>query len=160
MSAGFIEPLESNGLLTVHNNLLSLVKVLRRGKPSQFSKDLYNSDVELRFEEWVDFVICHYSLSQREDTKYWKDNFERHYDLDKRLGLKAYGNEVFQTERYNYLDKGFHYIATGMNVNPTLHSYGYNPDDVRKLCERKEQWKKMVKDIPTMVKYLSRHHRL
>ena len=47
-----------------------------------------------------------------------------------------------------------------MNVNPTLHSYGYNPDDVRKLCERKEQWKKMVKDIPTMVKYLSRHHRL
>ena len=159
LSAGFIEPLESNGLLTVHDNLLSLVKVLRRGKPSQFSKDLYNSDVELRFEEWVDFVICHYSLSQREDTKYWKDNFERHYDLDKRLGLKAYGNEVFQTERYNYLDKGFHYIATGMNVNPTLHSYGYNPDDVRKLCERKEQWKKMVKDIPTMVKYLSRHHR-
>ena len=160
LSAGFIEPLEGNGLLTVHDNLLSLVKILRRGNPSQFSKDLYNSDVEFIFEEWLDFVICHYSLSQREDTKYWKDNFERHYDLNKRSSLKSYGTEFFQTERYIYLDKGFHYIAAGMNFNPTLHSYGYNPDDVRKLGERKEQWKKMVKDIPTMLKYLSRHHRL
>ena len=160
LSAGFIEPLESNGLLTVHDNLLSLVKVLRRGKPSQFSKDLYNRDVELIFEEWVDFVVSHYALSQREDTPYWKDNFKRHYDLDKRLGLKGYGSEVFQNEKFIYLNKGFHYIAAGMNFNPTLHSHRYNPEDVRNLCERKKEWEKKVKDLPSIFKYLSRHHRL
>ena len=70
------------------------------------------------------------------------------------------GIEVFQNEKFIYLNKGFHYIAAGMNFNPTLHSHRYNPEDVRNLCERKKEWEKQVKDLPTMLQYLSRHHRL
>ena len=42
LSAGFIEPLESNGLYTVHEFLLELVRALHRGKTSQFDKDNFN----------------------------------------------------------------------------------------------------------------------
>ena len=56
LSAGFIEPLESNGLFTVHQNLIDLYKTLRRGKPSQYMKDIYNSATSLSFDEFADFV--------------------------------------------------------------------------------------------------------
>ena len=39
LSAGFIEPLESNGLLTVHEFLNFLVKILERPGMSQWNKD-------------------------------------------------------------------------------------------------------------------------
>ena len=163
LSAGFIEPLESNGLFTVHENLLSLVKILRRGKPSQFSKDIFNSDIKLLFDEFADFVVAHYALSQRDDTSYWKDNFDRHYDIDgpsagERYGLKHYSREFFRFDSYQFLDKGFHYLAAGMNFNPRSYVF-YDEDEVRKLCEQKEQWKKSINDLPFMYDYLSRYYK-
>ena len=42
LAAGFIEPLESNGLLSVHEFLLNLVNVLERGNISQWNRDNFN----------------------------------------------------------------------------------------------------------------------
>lgn len=160
LSAGFIEPLESNGLFTVHENLISLVKVLRRGNPSQFSKDIFNSDMKLVFDEFADFVASHYALSQRQDTPYWVDNFNKQYDIDgidknERYGLKLYSREFFRYGKYNFLDKGFHYIAAGMDFNPTMNE-DFNPGDVRILCEQRNNWKTKVKDLPLMFDYLEK----
>ena len=47
LSSGFIEPLESNGLFTVHENLINLIKILRRGNPNQFSRDLFLSLIHI-----------------------------------------------------------------------------------------------------------------
>lgn len=160
LSSGFIEPLESNGLFTVCRNLISLVKVLRRGVPSQFSKDIYNSDMKLVFDEFADFVASHYALSQRQDTPYWRDNFNKEYDIDgadknERYGLKLYSREFFRYGKYNFLDKGFHYISAGMNFNPTMNET-FNPDNVRHLCEQKVFWNKEVQKLPSMFDYLKR----
>ena len=42
LAAGFIEPLESNGLYTVHQFLFELTRALKRGKPSHWDKEGYN----------------------------------------------------------------------------------------------------------------------
>ena len=42
LSAGFIEPLESNGLFTVHEFLLKLVDALSRERINQWDIDVYN----------------------------------------------------------------------------------------------------------------------
>ena len=159
LSSGFIEPLESNGLFTVHENLINLIKILRRGNPNQFSRDLFNSDARLVFDEFTDFICAHYALSQREDTPYWKDNFNRNYEIDgfekaERYSLKIYGREFFRIGEYTYLDKGFHYIAAGMNFNPILRSQPFNENDVKSLDEQNHRWKMMVKDLPIMFDHL------
>ena len=156
LSAGFIEPLESNGLFTVHENLISLVKVLRRGKPSQFSKDIFNSDMRLVFDEFVDFVSAHYALSQRDDTQYWIDNMDRSYDIDgpeksERYGLKLYGREFFRYGKYNYLDKGFHYIAAGMNFNPAID---FNSEQTNTLTKQRQEWLSKLDVLPSMFEFL------
>ena len=157
LSSGFIEPLESNGLFTVHENLINIVKVLRRGKPSQFSKDIFNSDMAMVFDEFADFVSAHYALSQREDTQYWIDNMNRSYDIDgpeksERYGLKLYGREFFRYGKYNYLDKGFHYIAAGMNFNPSLED---GSSEFNILDRQKREWNHKIQDLPSMFEFLN-----
>ena len=82
LSAGFIEPLESNGLFSVHEFLMKLVRTLNRGKISQWDKDNFTFQCKLLFDNFSQFVAMHYALSQRTDTPYWKDNFNKQWSLD------------------------------------------------------------------------------
>lgn len=158
LSAGFIEPLESNGLFTTHENLIDLYKTLRRGKPSQFMKDLYNTSTSLSFDEFADFVAIHYAFTQREDTQYWRDNFNRSYDLIgvdnyDRYGLKAFSRELYKFSAFDKLDKGFHYIASGMNVcaytEPKVTS-----TNLSKMELVQSDWQKKIDNLPTVLQVL------
>ena len=73
LACGFIEPLESNGLLTVHDFLLKLVKYLGRDIISRWDQDGYNAGIRKFFQEFAEFVALHYALSTRTDTEYWRD---------------------------------------------------------------------------------------
>jgi len=73
LSAGFIEPLESNGLLSVHEFLIGLVKIMKRGEQntiSQWDRDNFNVDCKNFFDGFVEFVSIHYALTHRYYTKY------------------------------------------------------------------------------------------
>lgn len=74
LSYGFVEPLESTGLLTTHENIIKLVEVLNRrsGYVSRSEIDGYNYAVDYEVQSFVDFVSMHYALSMREDTPYWR----------------------------------------------------------------------------------------
>ena len=80
LSAGFIEPLESNGLYTVHEFLTKLVLNLQRDKISQWDKDNFNFQCKHMFKEFSEFVGLHYALSHRDDTEYWKNCFNKTWD--------------------------------------------------------------------------------
>jgi tryptophan halogenase len=79
LSAGFIEPLESNGLFTVHEFLFKLVKSLQRPAVTQWDIDVYNASCLNIFRNFAEFVALHYALSIRNDTNYWQDNNRRTY---------------------------------------------------------------------------------
>tara|TARA_B110000977_G_scaffold199118_1_gene285571 strand:+ start:2031 stop:3659 length:1629 start_codon:yes stop_codon:yes gene_type:complete len=74
LSYGFVEPLESTGLLTTHENVIKLVDLLNRrdGYISRSEKEAYNYAVEYDILSFRDFVSMHYALSKRTDTPYWR----------------------------------------------------------------------------------------
>jgi 2-polyprenyl-6-methoxyphenol hydroxylase-like FAD-dependent oxidoreductase len=74
LSCGFVEPLESTGLWTTHENITKLVDMLnrRQGYLSRAEKDTFNEIVEEEIVGFRDFVSMHYCISQRSDTPYWK----------------------------------------------------------------------------------------
>ena len=157
LSGGFIEPLESNGLLTVHDNLVNLFQVLRRNKPSYLLKEYYNKVTGLRFDEFADFVAVHYAFTQRQDTPYWRDIFNKDYDITgegnyERFGLTAFSLDLYKFNQFSHLDKGFHYIASGMGVCPYINPRA-SEGRVNDMLGKKKEWRQLTKhNLPTMYK--------
>lgn len=129
LSAGFIEPLESNGLFTVHEFLLKLIKTLQRNNVyTKFDSDLYNVSVKEMFYEFSEFVALHYSLSNRDDSEYWKhltrnsnrmteelvSRIVRPSNASLKLKWAKYNDSVFPNET----SSGDATIAAGMNFSP------------------------------------------
>jgi tryptophan halogenase len=74
LSYGFVEPLESTGLLTTHENIIKLVETLNRrnGYVTRTEQDGFNFAVATEVDKFRDFVSMHYAFSGRTDTPYWR----------------------------------------------------------------------------------------
>jgi len=126
LSAGFIEPLESNGLFSVHEFLFKLVDILQRGQISQFDRNMYNVSVKDLFDGFSKFVALHYALSHRNDSEYWRSIQDKEF-TDK-YGAPHFPytgrSDAFYDIGWRYMDEwghpygqaGIPYIATGMNL--------------------------------------------
>ena len=159
LSAGFIEPLESNGLYTVHQFLINLVRQMQREKISQWDKDNYTFGCKKIFKPFADFVALHYALSHRTDTPYWKANFnktwdERLYTLEPTSVYTLLNHAFLRDENFSFdTQGGAHCIATGMNWKPNDANMAKLQNDVQMyeiidkakevlemLNKRKEKW--------------------
>lgn len=119
LSAGFIEPLESNGLFTVHEFLIELVRTLKQENITQLDKDIYNRKCCAEFERFAEFVAAHWYMSKRNDTDYWRDLNNKSIK-DKTFGEYDLNRMINSRFHYHYHnDTGLHCIATGMERFPT-----------------------------------------
>jgi len=177
LSAGFIEPLESNGLFSVHEFLFRLVDILQRDEINQFDRDMYNVEVKRIFDNFAKFVALHYALSHRDDTQYWKDVQE--IDLSSLDGdpyTVHYGrSDAFYNMAWRYMEEwghptnnaGIPFISTGMNLfmmnkrrimdlefrNRTSYKKA-TEEMVRAWNKKKSFWKINAGLAPTLMKYL------
>lgn len=168
LSAGFIEPLESNGLYTVHEFASLLCKVLNKEKINNVDKQIYTAVARDMFFGFMKFVQMHYTLSQRDDTEFWKYMTSVDVDFEKVSGYRQildtrrpYGPE-FETE------SGVHCIATGhgystfnnnlknlfdhdkrdVNFDLVVESFIYRTD------QSKKKWEEEANLSPTHYAYL------
>ena len=170
LAAGFIEPLESNGLYTAHEFLLKLSRTLSRGKVSQNDIDMYNYVTKSMFDTFATFVSMHYSLSARQDTQYWKDISARSFDK-KMEDPKIYRNyanlaENIFTTHSTPKEAGIGCITTGLNhlpIDDTIASFFELSDPIRfkkihnivKMWEKiHAEWEHEAEISPTLYKYL------
>jgi tryptophan halogenase len=184
LSAGFIEPLESNGLYTVHEFLIKLCKILKRDYVSQWDRDNFNMACHQEFYTFAQFVALHYALSHRTDTEYWRAiNNKSFYknmnsnDTPFSFDLKFISHVKMKHANFNTID-GVHYIATGMNYLssdlPTVLHQGfevpnYRTKDVeafylnlwhssrKNLEDKKKTWKEAIKKQPSLFKFLTKY---
>ena len=178
LSAGFIEPLESNGLYTVHEYLLRLVRILQREYVSQWDRDVYNSATKTIVLQFMEFVALHFALSHRDDTEYWRDVMNRQYSKDLVEHTPSWHTgcvaAAFNKMRdYHFVPVGgLHCIATGMywfpTDFPTVQSVNYNRDidywkeewgvAINNMNRRKQEWYDIVKRAPKLLDFLKTIH--
>jgi tryptophan halogenase len=184
LSGGFIEPLESNGLLTVHEWVINLLKLMQRPAINQYDIASYNHIIYNNWRGFADFVAMHYSMSIRTDTEYWRNNFKR--DL-----IELYENNPQVNSKYNLyhdlaeiklmtgkihqVNSGMNWIMTGMHWFPTdriTHQHRFvfnewwkgNSVDRKKyesrfklLEQRKEKWRNNALKAQTLYDYQKKH---
>lgn len=173
LSAGFIEPLESNGLFSVHEFLFELVRSLQREKVSQWDKDMFNYSVKSKFNQFVEFIRIHYSLSIRDDSEYWKDNLNRSYDIDASRKNDDQSTHIYDIQNIKTNDfnppvaGGVTWITSGMNymllddvairLGEITNKMNYKKDldpYFQKLEEKKKRWKSASLSSKTITQYL------
>ena len=155
LSSGFIEPLESNALLTVHKNVLDLYKILKRSdsQPSSMVKQLYNIGTAKFVDEFADFIDIHYGLTTRRDTPYWRDQCLKEYVLkDDIYGIKSYANEMFDLEDFIFPEVGWPYIASGMGLSPYVHQASW--EERNQMVSILKEWEAYVDKLPSMYQFL------
>ena len=176
LSAGFIEPLESNGLFVTHEFLIELMRILQREEhddsivATEFDKGTFNLRTTKMFTEFTHFVILHYALSARNDTPYWKELLNKDYDWEllnpnitissgmRYLAMDRMSNNQFQP------NGGPHCVAAGLNWHPIdritekldINKLQEEQVDfiVQYLDKRKALWKERVKNCQTLYDYL------
>lgn len=174
LSASFIEPLESNGLFFIHENLLKVVQVLSRDTLSKFDISSYNLITKNSYDSFANFIRMHYFLTKREDSEFWR--FMKALDFNESILTPE--NEIFETtlniHSKQALDvsglNGYHAIIVGNMVSPISNAYiqllkhytGIDPKDIslqflEKTHKSIEYWKNRFFLAENHYEYLRRN---
>jgi 2-polyprenyl-6-methoxyphenol hydroxylase-like FAD-dependent oxidoreductase len=74
LSQGFIEPLEATALHLAQDTLQNFIESVINRRTSSADQVAFNKKIYARFEGVRDYIVCHYKMSSRNDTDYWRDS--------------------------------------------------------------------------------------
>jgi tryptophan halogenase len=168
LSNGFVEPLESTGLLMTHEAIIKLVNILkaRNNYYNKLDVDSFNFSLNNQIDGFKNFIALHYALSKRDDTEYW-----RHVTNNisyKNTGIfEFFSHSMINSRRFaSNVTEGLFYIAAGMGYNPTdssrldFHNMVYNDDPyipekvMDEWLKHKRLVMKIIDRLPTHYEFL------
>lgn len=120
LAYGFIEPLESTGLVSSVYNIFRLLEVISKtSKVNQFDRELFNYSVNLELDKQKGFVDMHYASAHRDDTEYWKhvtNDVQYNWgDINQKLSLDM---TILDRDYSNSHYGGLAYILAGNGYSP------------------------------------------
>lgn len=177
LSGGFVEPLESTGLQIVQGQVDLLMQILKPTNDYNIGDvKAYNDSVTRLYEIVRDFLVCHYALTSREDTPYWRDvKYETKIPdtLSKKLQMARthMPDQQFLSlfddsslAGFNFND-GWMSIMIGMNYLPFDHPEmrkkmmgPYEPAVVNALPKAAERYKKIQEMKKTHISKMPSHY--
>ena len=125
LSAGFMEPLEST---SIHLVQTSIARLLTHFPDKRFNADdiaSFNRRTGLEYERIRDFLVLHYTATQRDDTAFWRhcQSIRRSADLEGRMAQFASAGRIFEEPHDVFGSASWLAVMFGQGVHPQ----GYNP---------------------------------
>lgn len=176
LSNGFIEPLESTGLMLTHQTIIKLIHLLlmRDNHVNKFDIDQFNYIMRDETINFKNFVAHHYAMSLRKDTPYWKSATENitysksmaNYFADIQSPSEDLAHQIYRSHAFTPDLNGIVYIAAAMGYNPVYENkvkalnliYHEDPTlhtNVRKDWEKhRDEVLKYIDTLPTHNEYL------
>ncbi|MBU2893308.1 tryptophan 7-halogenase [Colwellia sp. D2M02] len=165
LAQGFLEPLESTAIHLVSKTLAFFVRLFPTKECNPILMSEFNRRVKADYEEIRDFLVLHYSATERDDTEFWRwcQNMEIPATLQKKLdffkvsgGLIPGVEELFQpTSWYAVLDG---MGITPKNYNPTLDALNYSQLN-KSLTSGKQAIEQVVKLQPSHDEFIQQYCR-
>jgi tryptophan halogenase len=165
LSYGFIEPLESTGLLTTHDNIYKLIRTLQRRNRfvCGLDKSIYNNYLNSIMDGTKSFIEIHYALSMRDDTEYWRYLTEIEYNND--YDVQQLEVNCFRQSNFNGILGGLPYIAAGMGYLPSYKigngTFGYGElgeEEVQNMNNINREFMMFSDSLNAHVKTLPSHY--
>lgn len=163
LSGGFMEPLESTSIHLIQSGIAKLMSVFPDKRFSQSIIDRFNDTTAFEYESIRDFLILHYKLNQRTDSKFWQDCRDMciPYTLQNKIDLYRENGHIFRDNDELFGVPSWLAVMEGQN----LHAIGHHPlSDAREneLLEKHLNGIKAViqhcaESMPTHADFLAKH---
>jgi tryptophan halogenase len=125
LSSGFLEPLESTSIHLIQNSILRLVRMFPAAAIDPVEIRQFNNETTKEIEQIRDFIILHYKVNQRLESKYWVDCREMAIPetLEHKIALFESNARVVRENNEMFRERSWAAVMLGQGIEPR----GYHP---------------------------------
>lgn len=134
LSGGFLEPLESTGILLIQEAITQFIETFPTKDCPQIDQDSYNEYMDLSFERVRDFLLLHYVATTRDDSPFWDHCREMKIpdSLQYKMDLFRASGRLVSYEIGAFKDPSWLAVYYGQNIVPQSYDpvADHMPDNV------------------------------
>jgi tryptophan halogenase len=120
LSAGFLEPLESTSIHFIQRGIVLLLSLFpdRNFAPAEIER--YNKLIGEDYDRVRDFLVLHYSTSERSDSEMWRycSNISKPDSLNERIDLFRSHGRILRENFELFPTQSWLYVMAGQNILP------------------------------------------
>ncbi len=160
LASGFIEPLESTSIHMIQRGVTRLVQMFPLDGIKQSDMDEYNAQMKFEVENIRDFVVLHYHVTQREDTRFWRHckNMTIPKSLAHRIALFKETGKIYVKTGELFADASWLQVMTGQGLMPKHYNAFANQMSDQELTDFlagiRDAVKKTLVQMPSHQSYL------
>ena len=163
LSGGFLEPLESTSIHLIQSGIFKLMGLFPDGGFDQAEIDQYNAFLVEEYERIRDFVILHYSATERDDSEFWNHcrTMEIPDSLAQKIELWTGKGRIFRAQYDLFTEDSWIAVMLGQRIFPQSHDPLVGMLEVeeskRFLASIRDVIHKTALAMPTHEQFIARH---
>ena len=156
LSAGFLEPLESQSIFLIQTAIARLLTMFPDRSFEQADTDRFNRVMQFEYEKIRDFLVLHYNTTERDDSDFW--DYCRTMSipeyLEDKIRLFQSRGRIFRENAELFNDTSWFAVMMGQGLKPR----GHDPmADVMPLDELRARFANMKSVIAKSVDVMPTH---
>ena len=163
LSSGFMEPLESTSIHLIQKGISRLVSFFPDKGFEQADIDEFNRQSVVEFEQIRDFIILHYTATERDDTPFW--NYCRTMPipdtLKQKIELFRSNGRIFRINNELFTEASWFEVMFGQRIRPRAYHplADTKPDDLieRMVSDVKRVMHGVVEQMPTHEAFIAQN---
>jgi tryptophan halogenase len=120
LASGFIEPLESTSIHMVQRGIVRLLQMFPFDGVREPDVEEFNTQMKEEFEFIRDFIVLHYHVTERDDTKFWRhcQKMAIPESLQHRINLFKQTGRIFQKSGDVFAENSWTQVMLGQGLVP------------------------------------------
>ncbi len=125
LAAGFMEPLESTSIHLVQTSLARFMTHFPSKNINMYDVDAFNARTVLEYERVRDFLVLHYTATERDDTEFWRHchTIEKPAHLLQKIHQFQGSGRIFDAHLDLFSTPSWLAVMYGQGIKPA----GFNP---------------------------------
>lgn len=159
LSSGFFEPLEATGIILAEVAAASLVRLFPWSGDFDVAAAQFNQQMRRRYERALVFIKAHFSLSERKDSAFWRDNVDAGsvpdelHELLARWRHRPPADFDFDLNTDLFTESSWQYVLYGMgfgtDVSPRAALFKYREEAREAFAAIRRQAQFACRSLPT-----------
>lgn len=123
LASGFLEPLESTSIHMIQRSLVRFLQLFPTHGIQQADVDEFNNQTKVEVERIRDFIILHYKVTNREDSRFWQycKNMSVPEPLQQKINLFRDSARVFKSGNELFGEESWLQVMMGQGITPSSY---------------------------------------